>query len=93
MRIFRGPAPTKLYLPTFSDAALSNKKENSDLEYAEILRYAAEGVMRSDDISAKIGTRLGGLDFPAHFCRIFRTASKEGSNFTWFTVSLPIGIV
>lgn len=49
---FFGPAPTKLYLPTFSVFALSNKKEKSDFEWFEILRYAPDGVRTSDDICA-----------------------------------------
>lgn len=61
MSTFRGPAPTKLYRPTLSVAALSNRKDSFELDAAEILRYAAEGVIRSDDIWAYTGTRLGGL--------------------------------
>lgn len=76
--IFLGPAPTKLYLPTLSVAALSNRKEYSDLECADILRYASEGLMRSEGISAKTGTRLGGLGVPAAFNRISRMVSREG---------------
>lgn len=56
VRILRGLAPTKLYRPTCSVAADSNRNEyvdeaeDVDLACAETLRYAAEGVMRSEEI-------------------------------------------
>lgn len=33
-------------------AALSKRNESSDFEWAEILRYAEDGVMRSEEICA-----------------------------------------
>ncbi len=47
---FLGPAPTKLYLPTLSVAALSKRKDSFDWDFADILRYAADGVIRSEEI-------------------------------------------
>ena len=58
-KTFRGPAPTKLYLPSCSDAALSKRKDNFDFDFAVIFKYAAEGVIRSEDICAYTGTRFG----------------------------------
>ncbi len=75
---FLGPAPTKLYRPTLSVAALSNRKDNFDLDAAEILRYAAEGVIRSDDIWAYTGTRLGGLVVSIALDRSSWMISREG---------------
>jgi hypothetical protein len=76
--IFRGPAPAKLYQPTCSDAALSNKKENSDLENADTFKYAPEGVIRSEDIWAKIMTKFGAFGSPVALERTSRAVSKVG---------------
>ena len=62
------------------------------MECSEILRYAADGVMRSDGISAKIGTRFGAFGLPADFSMISRTACREGSNFSWLIVSFPAAL-
>lgn len=59
-------------------AALSNRKDSSDFECSDILRYAAEGVMRSELIFAKMGTRFGGLDWPDDFDKISLIVSKDG---------------
>jgi len=73
------PAPIKLYRPIVSVvAALSNKKDNLDFAFAEILRYMLDGVRNSAGMEAKTGTRLGGLGDVTAAARIWRTVSSEG---------------
>jgi hypothetical protein len=48
------------------------------LDFAEILRYAADGVIRSDEIWANTGTRFGGAEAWLDFESNSRTAFIEG---------------
>lgn len=81
-RTFRGPAPMKLYLPSVSAAALSKRNDCFPLNFPVIFRYAAEGVIRSEDICAKRGTVFA-EELPPRFSSRLRTVSSGGEIVSW----------
>jgi hypothetical protein len=60
-------------------AALSNKNESFDFDFAVSLRYKEAGVWNSEDKVKLSGTRLGGFGCLDALSSTLRTVSSEGS--------------
>lgn len=81
MRRFRiGKRIWSFYCRSILLAVISNHSDRVLTDLADILRYAASGVRKSDGIVAQSGTRFGGLGDPCAANRTSSTISNDGWN-------------